>query len=68
MKLKNTGNLFSKHARNNTNVLFESIGMSNYEYVLQGQAPPSEKPEVKVIDTPKYEYYITPKEIRDNEI
>ena len=48
MKLKNTGNLFSKHARNNTNVLFESIGMSNYEYVLQGQT--NEKPEVKVID------------------
>jgi len=31
--IKNNGNLL-RHARNNT--LFESLGMSNYEYALQG--------------------------------
>jgi hypothetical protein len=51
----------SKHVRNNT--LFESLGMSNYEYALQGN-PTGDN--VKIVqEAPKYEYYITPKETRD---
>ena len=68
MQFRNNVNLLPKHARNNTNVLFESIGMSNYEYVLQSRTRASEDADIKVIEAPKYEYYITPKEARDNEI
>ena len=56
-----------KHARNNT--LFDSLGMSNYEYALQGQTlpmTPGPAEEIRIVEPPaKYEYYITPKETRD---
>ena len=67
--MRNNLNYITKHARNNTNVLFDSIGISNYEYVLQSRTRASDEvAEVKVMNAPKYEYYITPKEARENEI
>jgi hypothetical protein len=64
-KSKNFG--MGKHVRNNT--LFDNVGISNYEYALQGQTHPlsPDRPtdEVKIVEAPKYEYYITPKETRD---